>query len=178
MPKAISVTKRNLHHQLSSLRNKEIIPGVLYGQSLKESIPIQISLKDLQSIIQETSNSTTFPLELEGETCNCILREFQPNQLFSQILHVDFQVVKQGEIVKMNIPMSYQGIEHLNGKKLILEKAIDKLPVRGPVDNLPESFQINVGELERGAKIFAHHVSLPSKTNLLINPDIIIATVQ
>ncbi|MGL6174605.1 MAG: 50S ribosomal protein L25 [Cellulosilyticaceae bacterium] len=178
MPKTISVKRRNIKQSLSTLRNKEIIPGILYGPSLKESIPIQLPLKDLQSIIQTTATTTIFPLELEGETCNCILREFQPDMLYSQILHVDFQVVKSGEVVKMNIPMSYDGLEHLKGKKLILEKAIDKIPVKGPVNNLPEAFKLEVGTLERGAKIFARSISLPEKTDLLLNPETIIATVQ
>lgn len=178
MPKTVSIKRRNVKQSLSKLRNKEIIPGVLYGPSLKQSIPIQVSLKDLQSIIQTTATTTIFPLELEGETCNCILREFQPDMLYSQILHVDFQVVKPGEVVKMNIPMSYDGLEHLKGKKLILEKAIDKIPVKGPIDFLPESFKLDVGTLERGSKIFAHTISLPEKTELLINSETIIATVQ
>lgn len=178
MLQPITIKKRALNQNLSTLRNKEMIPGILYGQSLKQSIPIQIPSTHLYSIINNPSNSTIFPLNLEGETCNCILRDFQTDPLYSGVIHVDFQVVKKGEVVKMNIPVTYEGLEHLRGKKLILEKSIDKICVRGPVDSLPETFTLNIGNLEHGSKIFAGDIELPSKTEMLIRPDTIIATVQ
>ncbi|MEG0013768.1 MAG: 50S ribosomal protein L25 [Cellulosilyticaceae bacterium] len=178
MSHPITVQKRNTKQSLTALRAKGSIPGILYGQSLANSISIEIALKDLQTLITVTSNSTIFPLQLGEETCDCILREYQTDSLCSEILHVDFQVVKKGEIVKMSIPVTYEGLDYLKNKKLIIEKSIDKLAVKGPVQNLPQTFIVDVGALDKGAKIFAQTVTLSPNTELLIHPETIIATVQ
>lgn len=174
----IQVFPRSTTQNLHSLRTQGIIPGIMYGQSLKKSVPIQINVKDLQRIIDNRANTTTFVVDYEGTPHECILREYQTDQLHTAFLHVDLQYVKDDEIIKMNIPMSYDGLEYLSGKKLILEKAISRIPVVGPIQNLPESFVLNVGELDHGSKIFAHQITLPDDTELLLNPETIIATIQ
>lgn len=131
-----------------------------------------------RTIINNTSKSTIFTLELDGEPCDCILREFQPNKLHTQILYVDFQVIKKGETIKMNIPVAYDGIETLSDKKLVLEKNTDKISIRGPVEILPEVFVVNISALNKGHKILANHLVLPSNTEILIHPETIIATIQ
>ncbi|MEF9960290.1 MAG: 50S ribosomal protein L25 [Niameybacter sp.] len=178
MPQKIfKVMPRTLNQSLLNLRTKGLVPGIMYGQSLKTSIPIQIPFTALQSMINDTS-TMTFSLELDGETYNCVLRDFQTDRLHTTIIHVDFQFVKPGEHIKMSIPMSYEGIEHLRSKKYLLEKAISRIPVKGCVDILPEAFVVNTGEMERGAKIFVSDLQLPKGVELLINPETIIATVQ
>lgn len=175
--KIFKIMPRDSKYSLVSLREKGFIPGIMYGQSLKQSIAIQIPLTSLQTIINDTTNMI-FPLELEGQTYNCILRAFQPDHLHSKILHVDFQFVKPGEYIKMNIPVNYEGLELLRSKKYILEKAVSRILVKGSVDVLPESFMFNVGSLDHGAKIFVHNIELPHGVELLMNPETIIATVQ
>ena len=174
----IKVFPRALNQNLKSLRSAGTIPGVMYGQSLKDSLPIQMDVKDLQQIVDNRANTTTFIVDYDGQPHECILREYQTDRLHTEFLHVDLQYVKDDEMIKMNIPVSYSGLEYLSGKKLILEKAVAKLPVVGPIQNLPEAFTINVGALDRGAKIFASEVTLPADTELLLNPMTIIATIQ
>lgn len=174
----IQIKPRALKQNLNNLRNTGVVPGIMYGQSLKDSLPIQISVKDLQTIVDNKLNTTTFFLNYEGEDHECILRDYQTDRLHTQFLHVDFQYVKDDEIIKLPIPVTYEGIEFLSTKKLLLEKSIHTLPVKGPIQNLPENFSIDVGALDRGSKIFAHQVNLPEKTELLLNPETIIATIQ
>ena len=178
MPHTVfKIMPRPSKQNLLDLRNSGIVPGIMYGQSLKESLPIEIPLPSLQAIINDTSN-VIFPLELEGEVYNCILRDFQTDRLHTQILHVDFQFVKPGETIKLNVPMVYEGLERLRTKKFILEKAKSRILVQGPVDVLPESFVVDVGTLGHGSKIVARDLELPDHVELLINPETIIATVQ
>lgn len=178
MSHPIAIQKRIAKQNLNSLRANGFIPGILYGQSLKHSISIEIALKDLQTLISANSKSTIFPLQLGEETCQCILREYQTDPLCSEILHVDLQVVKDGEVVKMNIPVTYDGLDRLKSKKLVLEKSIDKLSVKGPVQNIPETFLVDIGALDKGDKIFASTITLCKDTELLIHPETIIATIQ
>lgn len=171
------ILPRPLNQNLLSLRNSGMIPGIMYGQSLEESVPIEIPLTSLEVIINDTTN-LLFPLELDGEVYNCILRDFQTDRLHTQILHVDFQFVKPSEITKLYVPMIYEGIEHLRTKKHVLEKAMSRILVVGPVHTLPEAFVINVGELGHGDKVVASDLELPEHVELLIHPQTIIATIQ
>lgn len=174
----IQIKSRKLGQSLNSLRKKGLVPGVLYGQSMKESLPIEINVKDLQKIVNNKTHTTTFFLNYEGKEHECILREYQTDRLHTQFLHVDFQYVKEDEIVKIQVPVAYEGLEFLSSKKLILEKSIPQLPVVGPIQDLPKAFLINIGELNKGAKILANQVTLPPHIQLLMNPETIIATVQ
>ena len=175
--KVFAFMPRESNKSLTELRHKGVIPGIMYGQSLTHSIPIQIALPKLQAIINDTT-AMIFKLELDGKLYDCVLREFQTDRLHTEILHVDFQFIKPGEVIKMQIPMVYEGLERLRSKKYILEKAVSKIPVKGPVDVLPDAFIIDTGELEQGAKIFANELRLPKNTELLLHPETIIATIQ
>lgn len=175
--KVFKIMPRTLDQNLLNLRSSGIVPGIMYGQSLKESVPMEIPLPSLQAIINDTTN-VIFPLELEGEVYNCILRDFQTDRLHTQILHVDFQFVKPGESTKLYVPMAYEGLEHLRTKKYVLEKAVSRILVEGPVNALPESFVVNVGVLGHGDKIVARDLELPEHVELLMNPETIIATIQ
>ncbi|MGL4736165.1 MAG: 50S ribosomal protein L25 [Cellulosilyticaceae bacterium] len=176
--KALKMSHRSFESTLNQLRRKELIPGIMYGQSLKESIPVQIPLKTLQRIITNTSNSTLFTIHLDDTPYDCVLRHYQPDHLHSQILHFDLQYVKPGEVLKMQIPVSYEGTEMFRAQKLVLEKAIAKLPVVGPIDVLPQSFSVNLSSAQKGHKVLAGHIVLPEGTELLLHPDTIIATIQ
>ena len=178
MQQTIEVFERSLEKNLSGLRGQVKVPGIMYGQSLEESIPISIDLVSLQTIISNTKKTTTFPLILNGEARPCILRSYQCDPLHTEILHVDFQYVKPNETVKMQVPLTYTGLEHLQAKKCILEKAIIKIPVVGPVHALPEVFTIDTGRLDRGAKIFATDITLPDGVECLLPADTIVATIQ
>lgn len=173
----IAIKPREVSQKLSSLRSKDIIPGIMYGQSLKTSVPIQIKLKDLQSILSDTSK-TIFNLEFDGEMHECILRDYQTNRMSTEILHVDFQYVKRNETIKMQIPMAYEGIERLRSKKLVLETFLSKVPVKGKVENLPDVFTVDISTFNKSDKIVAKSLNLPDKTELLLHPETIIATVQ
>lgn len=175
--KVSTVMPRKSNQNLSKLRHKGIIPGIMYGQSLKDSIAIEIPLTTLQTIISDTQ-TMIFPLQLEGEVYNCVLRDFQTDRLHTEILHVDFQFVKAEEVIKMRIPMVYEGIDRLRSKKFILEKAVSKIPVKGPVNVLPEAFVIDAGALNQGTKISIRDLVLPEGIELLLHPETIIATIQ
>ena len=162
---------------LSKLRHKGIIPGIIYGQSLKDPISIEVPLDTLQTIIKDTQ-TMIFHLQLEDTVYDCVLRDFQTDRLHTELLHVDFQFVKPEEVIKMKIPMIYEGIERLRSKKYVLEKAISKIPVIGPVNVLPEAFVVDTSNFKHGTKIFARDLIIPDSLELLLHPETIIATIQ
>ena len=162
---------------LSKLRKKGFVPGIMYGQSLHQAIPIQIELTKLLTIIN-TPHQSIFHLTLDEVPYDCILREFQTDPLCSFITHVDFQFVKPNEVTTLAIPVRYEGVESLRAKKLLLETTVSKVPVRGPIQNLPDAFAYPVDRLDKGSKIFAHSLQLPEDTELLLASETILATIQ
>ena len=172
-----SFQSRSLHQSLSKIRATGYIPGIIYGQSLEDAIPIQIECTQLLKVIN-THDQSIFKFTLGDTTYDCILREFQTDALSSKILHADFQFVRSGEIINMSVPVRYEGLEILRAKKLLVETLISKIPVRGPVQNLPDSFIYPRDTCEHGFKLFAKTLPLPEATELLLNPETIIATVQ
>lgn len=175
--KSITIYPRT-QKSLNTLRTNGQIPGILYGQSLEKSIPIQIKTTDLLSLIGNIGHTTTFILNYEGTDYTCILRDYQTDRLHTNLLHVDFQYVKPGEVIKLQVPVDYQGLEHVRARKQVLEKFVNKIVVKGNIDILPEAFHYDVGALTSGAKILAKDITLPSGTISLTNPETIIATIQ
>ena len=175
--KVFTIMPRDTKTSLSQLRHKEIIPGIIYGQSLIQAIPIQLKLSTLQNILNDPT-TMIFKLELNGQLYDCVLREFQTDHLHTEILHVDFQLVKPGEVIKMHIPIHFEGIEVLRNKKYILEKAVTQIPVKVPVEILPEAFVMDVTNFEQGSKIYVSTLNLPPEVEVLLHPDTIVATIQ
>lgn len=155
-------------------RNGEI-PCVIYGKALKENIIAKMTNKSLLKLL-ESPSSTIFTLNYKGQAEHCVVKELQKNN-FGKVIHVDFQYVNKDEIIKLNIPVVFEGEGVLGSKALLLETFVDEIELKGEVDKFPEEVKFDVSNLTYGGKVFAKDLELPEGIKLDLPEDTLLANV-
>lgn len=133
------------------LRAAGRVPAVLYGHDEK---PVKISLKeqDFRRIIRTRGETGIIALEIEGEpptTCDAIIKEVQQHPATGKILHIDFQHVRVGEKIKIDVPVELVGdpvgVKDMGG---VLEHGPRELAIRCLPRDIPDRITIDVKSLK------------------------------
>ena len=99
------------------LRNAGRVPGVVYG--VGESVAIDMDHNNLfHKVRKEEFHASLLELSIDGKTESVLLRDFQMHPFRQQVLHMDFQRVKKGEKIHINVPLHFLNEEDSPGVKL------------------------------------------------------------
>jgi len=134
------------------LRRDGWIPAVIYGHD-RDSQPLKVDDTEFRQLLMDISvDNTLVDLDVEGDGVQRVLiREVQTHPWRSQVLHVDFFQIREDEEIRVAIPIRYtgeaQGVRESGG---ILQTNRNELEVECLPEEIPEYFELDVGELEIG----------------------------
>lgn len=140
------------------IRNNDRVPCILYGPTV-ESTPLQAPIPALNKLIHARS-APVAEVELNGDTYNCILKDFDLHPVTNRPLHADFQALEEGRRVTLTVPIHYQGIPvgQKNGgdtQMTVRELEISVLP-----DNIPAQIDIDIEDLAIGDAIHVYDLDV------------------
>ena len=126
------------------------IPAVLYGHN-EDTVPITVSEIDLRKLLSTNWETAIVDLQVQGKVtkeCNAIIKDIHFHPTTGKVLHVDFQFVRRGQKIRLDIPVTIvgdaKGVKEMGG---ILEHGPRELAVRCMPRHIPETIEINVQEL-------------------------------
>lgn len=175
---AFEIKERCLSEKNKNLRKNGEIPGIIYGEFLKESIPVKMEKSNLLRLLKSNSKGSILKLNLKDTTRNCVVKQVQKDNTTGEILHVDFQYVKENEVIKMKIPVSYEGLNQLTSRKLVLQTYLSELEMQGDVEKIPKFIRVDVSNMNFDDKLSAGDIKLPEEIRLITEPDTLIAVVS
>jgi len=136
--------------KVKALRNKGIIPAVLYGPKTKNT-PIEINAKEFEKIFKEAGESSLISLEVEGkkEKAIVLIHDFKKEPLAGKIIHVDFYQPALDKEIEAHVALVFEG-EALAVKELggTLVKNFSEIEVKALPQNLPKEIKVNVSVLK------------------------------
>ncbi len=155
-----------------TLRSAGKVPCVMYGAN--ENINFCIYEADFKNLIY-TPNVYKVRLDINGTKHEAILQDVQYHPVSEAMLHVDFMAIDPAKNVIIDIPVRMVGNSPgvRSGGKLVIK--INKLRVRGLIQNLPDYIDVNINNLEIGqsAKVKNTEVDgfeiLDSKENAIVS---------
>ncbi len=147
------VYERSSKENLKKLRNLGEIPCVIYGEFLEEPISAKMNKTELLKMLKGSFSGSIIPIDMEGKTLNCVVKDIQKNNLH-EIIHFDLQYVKPNEVIKLTIPINYIG------------------------QKIPEYIEVNVANMQFNDKLLAKDINIPSEVTLLTPEDTILAVVN
>jgi large subunit ribosomal protein L25 len=132
------------------LRTEGKVPCVLYGKDTLEHFFIYEA--DFKNLVY-TPNTYKVKLDVQGDTYNAILQDIQFHPVSDVILHADFFKVDPSKPVSIQIPIDIVGNAPgvRAGGKLV--KKISKMQVKGLINHLPDSIEVNISKLELGQSV-------------------------
>ena len=160
----------------SKVRKNGEIPCIVYGDNHHKSLAAKMTKKEMIRLLRYPKSSIV-SLKLNGSLKKCIVKEMQQDP-FGKIIHIDFQSINKGDIVKLKIPVNFVGQEVLASKNLLLESFITDVELQGEADKFPENLLVDVSNLEEGNQIFIRDLAIPSEMVLESNRDLAMAKIS
>ena len=152
----------------NNLRNEGRVPGVLYGSRL-EPIPIDVTRAAIYPLVF-TAKTHLLSLKLDGhEEYDCIIKDVQFDPVSDEIIHFDLIGLTRDEKIQLEVPIQLLGSAVGVKEGGLLQESMHKLNVECLPNNIPQSLEIDVTELNVGDSIHVADLSFEHIT--IINPE-------
>jgi large subunit ribosomal protein L25 len=159
------------------------VPAVLYGVTgagKAEATAIAVEPKALRKILHsEAGANTLISLKLAGAgDTRVLVKEYQLDPITHQILHADFYRIAMDKVLQITVPIVAKGeapgVKQQGG---ILEYVHRQVEVECLPGDIPESIEVNVGELMLHQGVRVRDLPLNPKVKPVSDPDMMIVHV-
>lgn len=158
----------------SDLRNKGLIPCVLYGGNGQTHFSInEIALKK----VIWSPDVYNVELDIAGKKTNAIVKDVQFHKVSDRLQHIDFLELVPNKPVKLKLPVRLTGSPEGVKKGGKLVQNYRKMNVMGAPEKLPEAIIVDVEKLDIGQNIRVKNISIDG-LRLLETAESVVAAVE
>lgn len=176
----LNLTTRTIKGKtVKSLRKKEIIPAVSYGNKLTPQL-LQVNYLDFKKAYEEAGESTLIDLKIDNKTSvKALIHDVERDYLSDRYSHVDFYQIKKGEKVIVEVELEYVGvskaIKELEG---VLVKNMNKIRIECLPEDLIHNIQVDISKLNTFSDLIkVKDLPIPAKIKILEKMDEVVALV-
>ncbi len=145
------------------------VPAVLYGHGTD---PRHVSLPGHDVLLALRTANVLIRLEgLPGGSQLALPKAVQRDAIRGSVEHVDLIMVRRGEKVTVDIPVTVKGEVAPDG---LLDQQLVQIAVEAEATNIPPGIEIDVEGMAIGASVHAGDLTLPSGVTLAVEPDILV----
>jgi large subunit ribosomal protein L25 len=148
------------------------IPAVLYGHGT-DPRHIALPARDFAHAIKNGIN-TLLTVEIEGGDELALPKAIQRDPIKGTFDHVDLLLVRRGEKVTVELPVTLTGEPAPGG---LVNQDLNTLTVEAEATHIPENVEVSIEGLEPGSHITAGQVPLPAGATLVTEPDTLVVGV-
>ena len=174
--------RQELKRKAGFLREKKIIPAVIYGKEVK-NVSISVDYQSFRDIYEKAGESTIVNVKIksdkEEKDYPTLIREVQKDPLSGSYLHADFFQLPMNEEVEVAVPLEFEG-ESIAEKDLggILIKNIHEIEIKALPANLIHSIKVNVSALANFEdEIKIKELPIPEGIKVLAEPEEVVAVI-
>ncbi|HEY6019021.1 MAG TPA: 50S ribosomal protein L25 [Candidatus Paceibacterota bacterium] len=173
----LTVEKRDASTKAKSLRDKGLLPAVIYGRS-EESTPITLDAKTFGKLYKAAGESTVITIKGLGADKDALIHEVEFDAVKGQPVHVDFYAIEKGQKVTVSVPLEFDGvapaIKDLGG---VLVKVIHELEITVAPKDLPQHIMVDISALKNiDDQILVSDLKLPASAEVSVPMDEVVAT--
>ena len=155
------------------LQNK--VPAVVYHSGI-EATPLSVDKISLNKALR--TGQMIFEVNVEDKNQFVLVKEIQYHPVTDEIIHVDFQKVKEDEKISLEVAVRSSG--EAQGVKLggLLVQMLNSVTIKCKPAEIPEFLEIDVTDMEMNTNLFVKDITLPSDVEMLTAEDIAVVSVQ
>ena len=155
------------------LQNK--VPAVVYHSGV-EAIPLSVDKIILNKALR--TGQMIFEVNVEDKDQFVLVKEIQYHPVTDEIIHIDFQKVKEDEKISLEVAVRSSG--EAQGVKLggLLVQMLNSVTIKCKPAEIPEFLEIDVTDMEMNTNLFVKDITLPSDVEMLTAEDIAVVSVQ
>ncbi len=143
------------------LRREGQIPAILYGPD-NEPTSIAVNTHELEILLKSSTSGQVFvKLSIDGVgERKALLKELQRHPVSGQYIHADFYEVAMDRKIRALVPVTTrgksQGVE-MGGMLQIIRRELEVLCLP---DDIPETIEIDITELDMGESVHVEDIPL------------------
>ncbi len=155
------------------IRREGNVPAILYGKDT-DPISLVINPSELkQALSTEAGENTLLEMNVEGDGENIkklsLLREIQYDFLTSKPIHFDFLALDVNKKITVSVPVDIKGRAKGVREGGILEEIHREIAVQCLPADIPNSFAIDITNLDVGQSIHVGTLEVPEGVSVLSN---------
>ena len=156
-------------------RLRDRIPAILYHSGV-EATPLSMDKKSLYKALK--TGQMIFEVIVDKKSQFVLLKEVQYHPVTDEVMHVDFQKVREDE--KISLEVAVRSIGESQGVKLggILVQLLNSVTIKCKPSEIPEFLEIDVTEMEMNTNLFVKDIILPEDVEMMTAEDIAVMSVQ
>lgn len=154
------------------IRREHKVPAVLYGHGID---PKHLTLPGHEVLLALRTPNVLIRLKGEGVDELALPKGVQRDPIKGFVEHVDLLLVKRGEKVTVEIPVTTVGDVNSEG---LLDQQLVAVAVEAEATNIPTGVEVDVEGLEVGTAITAGDLNLPRGATLAADPESVILQVN
>lgn len=162
------------------LRREKLVPAECYGYEEKNR-HLQIDYQTFRRAFHKAGTNTIIELDIDGkDKVQVLVQQIQTDPISDDYTHVDFMIVKQGQEITTEIPLTFTGIapavKELGG---ILIHAKDQVEIKCLPKDLIHEIEVDLSSLvDFHSSITIADVKVPSTITLTDAPETLVASVS
>jgi len=155
------------------LQNK--VPAVVYHSGI-EATPLSVDKISLYKALR--TGQMIFEINVEDKNQFVLVKEIQYHPVTDEIIHIDFQKVKEDEKISLEVSVRSSGVSQ--GVKLggLLVQMLNSVTIKCKPAEIPEFLEIDVTDMEMNTNLFVKDIILPKDVEMLTAEDIAVVSVQ
>lgn len=159
------------------LRAEGHIPGVLYGQGMSP-LSVTVERRELRLALSGPAGSNTvLALQVDGKSYPAVVKEMQRHPIKRAVSHIDFLQVNMNEEITVSVPLHLIGeAKAVIAEGALVDKAVDHIDVRCTPNDMPNSFDVDITEMQPHDVIRLSDLTMPKGVTPLGEPDMPIVT--
>lgn len=162
-----------------AVRRAGRIPAVIYGGG-EPPVAISLDHKEAQLLIFAGHFLTTqFEIDVDGAKTRVIPRDYQLEPVKDTPLHIDFLRVKEGQQIKVEVPVHFVNGETAPGIKRggTLNVVLHSVELLVPGNAIPEAIEVDLAGFDIGQSLHISSVKLPANCKPVDPTDFTIVTI-
>jgi len=164
--------------KVNSLRQKGIIPAVLYGHE-KKPVNLSVAAKDFLAVFKKAGETSLVELIVDGKKRNVLVHDLARNPLTEEVIHVDFFEVRMDEKIKTKVPLVFVGESMaIKSDGGVLVRALQEVEIEALPKDLPKEIIIDISPLKTFEnKLLVKDIAVAGSIKILAGLDDVVALV-
>jgi large subunit ribosomal protein L25 len=145
------------------------VPAVLYGHG---TAPRHVSLPGHEVLLALRTANVLIRLDgLSGGSALALPKAVQRDPIKGSVEHVDLILVRRGEKVTVDIPLTLVGDIVPDG---LLDQQLVQISVEAEATNIPPGIEVDIEGMAVGTSVHAGDLKLPRGVSLAVEPEILV----
>lgn len=167
-------------NQVRKLRRDGIIPGVIYGNKVKEPINIKTNRTGFVKIFQQVGKTGILDVSVDGgKSIPCIIQDMDIHPVKSMVRHVDLIAVDLKQKTTTEVPLVFVGTSQAVEDGGLLNTVLELVEIEALPEDFPDQLEVDISALDSfDAVLHASSLTIPKGCTLITPPEETLASIQ